>query len=291
MHAMQCYLQKKYIKNSENKIEKLAYKYYMDYVNKYKYQLLFILIGIHNSKKKYYSFNTFAYLSSGAVNDFISLCRNTFYHLDIDFFLNYKQKSVIPTAIQSEGSLDTAAAEMNKTKLNDENGTEMHTFAMNMGNVFKKYHGDIYAKYPETTQFAFNDEVQIDTNKYLQSVRDNLLKWGVIIKKDRPQRITIGLRRGSIYFLNRIFSPLFDISYRTRGGYNVVLNTSLFEHSIKASMEPNDIINWDKRIKALHVKETKTLHIEDNVETISKILDEDEYCQQLSLFKSGEDSE
>lgn len=49
---------------------------------------------------------------------------------------------------------------MDKIRLCSEYGTEMYSFAMNIGGLFKLLHRDIYAKYPETNQFAFENEIK-----------------------------------------------------------------------------------------------------------------------------------
>ena len=117
--------------------------------------MMYILLGLYAQNKKYYSFNTFAYLSSGAVNDFISLCRNVFYLLDETYYANAALIPVIPIVLQARGAENTAIEQMDKIRLCSEYGTEMYSFAMNIGGLFKLLHRDIYAKYPETNQFAF----------------------------------------------------------------------------------------------------------------------------------------
>ena len=74
-----------------------------------------------------------------------------------------------------------------------------------------------------------------------------MLKWGVIEKKHNTQRISIGRRRGDLYHLNRLLSPIFGISYRTRGGYNVVLKTSAFEELLSTSLDASKILTLNKK--------------------------------------------
>ena len=124
---------------------------------------------------------------------------------------------------------------------------EMYSFAMNIGGLFKLLHRDIYAKYPETNQFAFENEIEIDNRPLLTEVRNSLIKWGVMVKRPRIQSISIGRRKGRLYYLNRIFSPIFGISFRTRGGYNFILSTSLFECLLNKELEPEYIISWKNR--------------------------------------------
>lgn len=53
---------------------------------------------------------------------------------------------------------------------------------------------------------------------------------GVIQKKSRRQRISIGMKKGNLYNLNKIFMPIFNMSYRTRGGFNYVLKNPCSSH-------------------------------------------------------------
>lgn len=216
-------------KNSKDNVLREAHKYKLDYSDKYRLQLLCVLCGLYRVSKSYYSFNTFAYLSTGIVNDFISLCRNTFYHLDnIDLDELVKGKS-ISIKIQTKGAEDTANEQLNQIQVTDEYGSEMYNFAMNIGNIFEKMHKDIKSKYPETTQFAFENEAEIDKDKRTKSIKESMIKWGVIQKKLRRQRISIGMKKGTIYNLNKVFMPIFNISYRTRGGYNYIITKPEFE--------------------------------------------------------------
>lgn len=223
------YISGKEDKNSENNVLKEAHKYKLDYSDKYRLQLLCVLCGLYKVSKSYYSFNTFAYLSTGIVNDFISLCRNTFYHLDnIDLDELVKGKG-ISIKIQTKGAEDTANEQLNQIQVTDEYGSEMYNFAMNIGNIFERMHKDIKSKYPETTQFAFENEAEIDADKRTKSIKESMIKWGVIQKKLRRQRISIGMKKGTIYNLNRVFMPIFNMSYRTRGGYNYIITKPEFE--------------------------------------------------------------
>ena len=241
--AMNAYIKGIYKIDPSSEEGKLAKKYKLDYSDKYRYQLLFALLGIHNQKKKYYSFNTFAYLSSGAVNDFISLCRNVFYQLDESYYDHIKTNPLIPISKQASGAEDTAIEQMEKIQLCNENGTEMYSFAMNIGGLFSHYHRDVLARYPETNQFAFENEIEIENSPILSEIKNSLIKWGVIVKKPRIQSISIGKRKGTLYYLNRIFCPIFGISYRTRGGFNYVLPTHLFEIILKMQLDPKDILS------------------------------------------------
>lgn len=253
--AMNGFLRGYYKSKEETDKIQLAKKYKLDYSDKYRFQLLSILLGIYSQNKSYYSFNTFAYMSTGSVNDFISLCRNVFYLLDEGYYENISKNVRIPVKIQAKGAEITAIEQLDKIRMSNDNGLEMYSFAMNMGGLFKSFHRDKYAKYPETNQFAFQNEIEINSRPLLMEVLKHLIKWGVIIRKSRIQSISIGRRKGRLYYLNRMLCPIFGISYRTRGGYNFVISTQLFEQLLKGELEADKILAWrDKRTKEIEEK-------------------------------------
>lgn len=247
--AQQAYTSGNADKYSENKVFRDAHKYKLDYSDKYRLQLLCVLCGLYKVPKLYYSFNTFAYLSTGVVNDFISLCRNTFYHLDSIDLDELIEGKIIPIKIQTKGAEDTANEQLNQIQVTDEYGNEMYNFAINIGNVFEKMHKDIKSKYPETTQFAFENEAEIDADKRIKSIKECMIKWGVIQKKPRRQRMSIGMKKGTIYNLNKVFIPIFNMSYRTRGGYNYIITKSDFKLLIgDTENEDNDLNDGFRQI-------------------------------------------
>ena len=64
-----------YLANRKTELEE---KYRRDYVDKYKLSLMFLLSSHERKDKLYYSFNTYCFLSSGIVGNFLELCRRAF---------------------------------------------------------------------------------------------------------------------------------------------------------------------------------------------------------------------
>ena len=253
--AQNAYLSGTADKYSEDTVLKEAHKYKLDYSGKYRLQLLCVLCGLYKVSKSYYSFNTFAYLSTGVVNDFISLCRNTFYHLDNMDLEDLLEGKTISVRIQTKGAEDTANEQLNQIQVTDEFGSEMYNFAMNIGYEFEIMHKDIQSKYPETTQFAFENEAEIDADKRIKAIKDCMIKWGVIQNKSRRQRISIGMKKGNLYNLNKIFMPIFNMSYRTRGGFNYVLKKSMFESLLGDKNQGNDEEETDDGFRQMNLFE------------------------------------
>lgn len=221
-----------------NTAEDDLYKYHLDYSNKYRVALLYILLTVYGEHKLYYSVNTFLRLSTGSINDFISLCRNVFKHMNNEMLEELKDGRSISARIQTYAAIDTAEDQRRKVSMSNKYGREMYTFIDNMGSIFEAYHRDLDAKYPETNQFAFENENQIRNDDALNKYLVELINSGAIIRKKNRQLISVGKRRGNLYQLNRIYAPIYQYSYRTRGGYNQVIGLTDFDDMLKKSVDP-----------------------------------------------------
>lgn len=229
-------------RKSSTAVEGELHKYYLDYSNKYRVTLLYMLLTIYGKQKLYYSVNTFLRLSSGSINDFISLCRNVFKHMN-DKMLEALQKGIsINAQIQTYASVDTAEDQMRKVSMSNKYGREMYAFIDNMGSIFEQYHRDLVARYPETNQFAFANENEIRNDDVLNAYLVELINSGAVIRKQKRQLISVGKIKGAIYQLNRIYAPIYQYSYRTRGGYNQIINREDFENMLKRSIDPKKYV-------------------------------------------------
>ena len=223
---------------TDNINDPILRKYHLDYSSKYRVTLLYMLLTIYGERKKYYSVNTFLRLSSGSINDFISLCRNVFKQMNHTTLEELKNGSTISTEMQTYASIDTAEDQKRKVSMSNRFGTQMYTFIDNLGGIFEAYHRDLEARYPETNQFAFADENEIKSDKKQNQYLAELINSGAIIRKPRRQMLSVGKSRGYIYQLNKIFAPIYQYSYRTRGGYNQILNKSDFEKLLTETVNP-----------------------------------------------------
>ena len=205
--AMHDYLNKQ---RSENGI-----KYKRDYVDKYKMSLMFLLASIYHTNKQYYSFNTFCYLSSGIVGHFIELCRQSFQFAEFNNLDLLVNEGLILKEQQDKAAREVATTELQAIQRIEDYGNLLYRFTLNIGNIFSDYHKDHLLRYPETNQFSV-DKNTIE-GEYSKAV-DAALKWSVIQRKSSIQQTSPGKHRKDIYTINRIFSPQFGISCRTRGG-------------------------------------------------------------------------
>lgn len=233
--AMNDYINK--VKSEDGK------KYRLDYVDKYKLSLTFLLCSIFRKSKQYYSFNTFAFLSSGIVGHFIELCRASFAIAgwgDNEKLLN---EGFIKKEFQTKAAIDFSTSEKQQIGRIETYGGIISRFIENMGNIFRAYHLDFQMRYPETNQFAINVDGIKDYE--MRNVLKAAIKWTIIQKKPKMQISGPSEKNlQDTYTINRIFSPTFQISYRTRGGKSVLLDEPL----LKELMYDNKV-NISKHLK------------------------------------------
>lgn len=213
-NAMEDYLK------GETKGEK-AKKYRMDYVHKYKLSLMFLLCSIYHKNKKFYSFNTFSFLSSGIVGHFIELCRKSFQYAEFENMDQLTKEGEISKEQQTRAALDFSISELQQINRIENYGGYIYRFTNNIGNIFRDFHKDDRIRYPETNQFSVDID-SVSEQKFKNAFKD-AIKWSVIQKKPKIQQTSPGKHLKDIYTINRIFSPSFQISYRTRGGHSIKL--------------------------------------------------------------------
>lgn len=241
LEAMNDYLNKK--KHSVN-----GKKYQRDYIDKYKLSLTFILCSLYKENKLYYSFNTFSFLSSGIVGHFIELCRNAFSLAnwgDDDKFLI---DGLIKKEYQHKAAITVSNSEKQQIGRIDTYGGLISKFIENIGNIFRGFHLDIKMRYPETNQFAINiDSIQC-SDKLKNALRE-AIKWTVIQKKLKMQRTGPSEKLQDTYTINRIFSPIFQITYRTRGGKSIKLNENSLKDLFHKDGIPLSLFLYEKKAK------------------------------------------
>ena len=224
----------------EGKDTELTKKYKLDMQGKYKPALLFWIIDKQKQKAKklYYSLSTYLYLSCGSIYDFIGLCRTLFDELESDYYKQIETSCLISAEIQTKAAKKYGQSQLEKVKLNPESGLRMWYFAQNMCNVFSVYHkGDLCTTYPETNQFFVSGTFQ--NNGVNREIWRSLIKWGVVIKKTSIQRSSISNNgKGQLYYINKLYYPLYNISCRIRGGYNFELSDTVWDEMIVSLVDP-----------------------------------------------------
>jgi hypothetical protein len=192
----------------------LVQKYRRDYVDKYKLALLFLLTYLYKSRKLYYGFNIYSFISSGIPRNFINLCKTAFLKTYFERgHEGFDRTKSIPEWIQDAAAKSEAEVEMKNTLSLPKYAREISSLARNLGRRFVEYHNDPWLRYPETNTFSVGSL----ENRH-QEILSVALMWSVVQKKLRSQASGPGRPLADIYNLNRLLSPFFNISYRTRGG-------------------------------------------------------------------------
>lgn len=208
----------------------LKEKFASDYNNKYRYALTVFICSAYKKDKAYYSFNTLCYLSEGNARTFINLCKAI-----ISDALFYEKKNFIATGRVSIESQCRAIKAYSISEFNSvcsiiKNGQSIKNLILGIGNVFSEFHKDKLVRYPETTQFTFSPEVLSEDSKEVVDIAES---WALINRRKETQRISASVgQEGYLYAINRVFSPIFNISYRIRGGVNVVFSAEDIEKMI-----------------------------------------------------------
>ncbi len=217
-------------------------KYKLDLQDKYKPALLFWLLDIYKTKKMYYSFPTFLYLSCGSIYDFIGLCRTVFDELESDFFEKIETNTCVPYNVQSKASIKYAQSQLEKVRINHDYGSQMFHFVQNMCNLFRYYHkGDLCIRYPETNQFYISGN--FESAGVDQEIWRSLLRWGIVVKKTSFQRASLAVNsHAQLYYINKSYYPVFGISCRIRGGFNIGLSNEMWHKMTTSLVEPTTVV-------------------------------------------------
>lgn len=206
----------------EGKKTKEAKKYENAYVNKYKLSLMFLMCSIFKTRKKYYSFRTFSFLSTGIVGHFIELCRTSFAIAGWGDYEKLFSEGRISKEDQDTAAIEVSTIAKRQIHRIEDYGGQLSVFVENIGAIFRDYHLDFQIRYPETNQFSINIDAIRDKNT--ENAMRSAIKWSIIMQKPSMQRSAPGGSLSDLYTLNRIFSPILQISYRTRGGWSLKLN-------------------------------------------------------------------
>jgi dephospho-CoA kinase len=201
----------KYIKGENDE----DYKKYKDLYSKNKLALLFQLVSLYRPQKKSYAgFDMFSMLSSGIIRNFLELCYQSFnlgLFFDSDRLL---EEGKISIDHQTDGAVIRAGKFFENIERISTYGNEIKSLVWNLGAIFYSLQMDPRLKEPEPTYFS------IDTTSLSEDERKVLgaaVQWSVLQKKEPMKSRSPIMPLRDVYVLNRILSPKFSLSHRTRG--------------------------------------------------------------------------
>lgn len=241
----------------------LVQKYRNDYNNKYRYALTVLICTAYRKDKSYYSFNTICYLSEGNARTFINLCKA----IISDAFFYEKRRFIDTGRISIESQCraikNYSISEFNSVCSIIQNGNEIREFILSLGNIFSEYHKDRLVRYPETNQFIFTPD---DLSSRAKEILDIAISWSLIKRRKGTQRLSAGIaKKGDLYTINRVFAPIFNISYRTRGGVNIALTADEIEEMIAGQYLKSKLNNASAKKRTSPTKTIKEIPPSDQL--------------------------
>lgn len=241
----------------------LLEKYQNDYNNKYRYALTVLMCAAYRKDKSYYGFNTICYLSEGNARTFINLCRaiisDAFFYEKKKFFSSGK----VSVASQCRAIRNYSVNEFNSVCSIIQNGNAIREFIMSLGNIFAEYHKDRLVRYPETNQFIYNPD---DLPNETRDILDIAVNWSLIKRRKETQRLSASIaKEGDLYTINKVFSPIFNISYRTRGGVNVTLSAEEIQEMVTGQFKKSKLNNMPIKKRISSTKAAKEVPPEDQL--------------------------
>lgn len=186
---------------------------YQDWIHNRKLGAVFLLAKNYRKQKLYFGFDVFVFLSSGIVRYFLELCEQVFNDLQNE---NYNWNLPVSPEIQS-----IAAKKVSKYKIDDIQsyvpiGKELRIFVQSLGRIFNHFHVSDNANLgePEPNHFSTNN---LALSEDLQQQLRIAVMWSVLHEKEPTKRKASSKSVETIdYYLNRIYVPYFNISYRDK---------------------------------------------------------------------------
>jgi hypothetical protein len=185
---------------------------YKEWIHNMKVGAIFLLAKSYKKHKLYFGFDVFSALSSGTIRYFLELCEQSFYNAYFNSDFNWDSK--INIIDQS-----SAAKYVSKRKIDDikdyvPNGNELKIFVHVLGTIFNYLHVSDRANLsePEPNHFITDD---LATSEEVRKIISAAIMWNVLQIRDPTKRKRPGYTNETIdYFLNKIYTPYFNISYR-----------------------------------------------------------------------------
>jgi len=196
-----------------------------EYRNKLELAVIFRLLrkrekveGRKSRKKIYAGFETYTYLSSGIIRIFLNLAGMALYRAE-DEGISVKKGEKISIEHQTWATYVVSRAWLEKIPANlEEYGERMYQFIVDLGDIFRErllYH----PTEPETLTISLIDPYNLTSSHLLNSLFSYSIRESILYERKetssmKPKQST--RPQPKEYVLNRIYSPILEISYRPR---------------------------------------------------------------------------
>lgn len=229
---------------------------YKEWEHNRKFGIVFMLAKDYSKPKMYYGLDVYVALSSGIVRYFLELCEQAF---RMELLDGFSWDRDISPSHQSQ-----AAKYVSEYKIADINGyepvgKELRIFVQYLGQIFNQLHvgKKVTLGEPEPNHFSTND---LALNTSIESMLSFGIMWNVLQPGAPTKKKQAAFAVETVdYYLNRIYAPYFEISYRDMRKITLPIDvlTKLFSGDVDEA----------KRAARKFLKE-----------------DDDTECTQLSLF-------
>lgn len=186
---------------------------YEDWLHNNEMGLIFLLCYEEGERKRYYGFDVFSLLSSGIIRYFLELCEHAFQNA------HYNNFSFLQPRELTIDEMDAAAHHVSRYKFNDIEtyppyGPQLKRFILLLGGIFSALHRDAKQSEPERNHFNTRmDEI----NDKGRAMLDSAVMWTVLQERQPTKLKDPQLSYEEVdYYLNRIYAPYFQISYRDK---------------------------------------------------------------------------
>ena len=232
-----------------------------DYRNKLQIAAIFRLLkekrkvkGRKSKKKVYAGFETYTYLSSGIIRIFLNLIGMAFYKAEGDG-KDIKNGKAITVEDQTWASYVVSRAWLEKIPENydlREHGERTYQFIVDIGDLLEDRLLN-HPTEPECLSLTLSDPINLssENNAMLNDILSYSERESILYKRKetvayKPKQSTETKVRE--YLLNRIYSPILGLSYRTRWGRNKFTTTELIG-LLEESKRKETMRNLKVRIK------------------------------------------
>jgi len=191
-----------------------------DYLNHLKIPAIFRLLRKKRTgkTKRYAGFETYTYLSFGIIRIFLNLVGMAFYKAEEEGY-DIKNGAKIPIETQTWAAYVTSKAWLEKIPSNLEKyGERMYQFIVDIGDTFRE-RLLFNLTNPETITIRIKDPYNLKPNTILNKLLSHSVKESILYERKetssmKPKATTIS--RAKEFVLNRIYSPVLEISYSPR---------------------------------------------------------------------------
>jgi len=200
-------------------------KRYQDWIHNRKMGILFLLMKESKLEKMYFGFDVFAALSSNVVRYFLELCEQAFRFGSLETF---DWSMPLLPEIQDEAAKYVSKYKIVRDVPTYPFGKELRIFVQYLGKIFYRLHTDKKSTVgePEPNHFSTRD---LSLTDQLRSVLSSAIMWNVLQEGEPTKRKQSKLSPETTdYYLNKIYAPYFNISYRNKR--KIQLDISLLEN-------------------------------------------------------------